>query len=385
MEETQGTQTTLRDQIAAQVDALETVQDEPQAPAAAPGPSADEVVGGANPPAQSDGDDQKPGRTAGRLRDEQGRLLPGKAERPPEIPPQVAEAAKPGAGLPPPVVTPAAEPAVAHPSSWKKEMWGEWAKLPPTVQQYINQRESEYARGVSTYRQEYENAKPIVEAMHSFMPLLQQHNIEPGQWITNLGNAHRMLAMGSPQEKVGIFARLAREYGVPIEQMLVRGQDGEVYVNKQLEQYVPSQPQPQVDVNSIIETKLVEREAQQAARQFVEAKDATGNPVHPHFETVRETMSQLLAAGIAQDLESAYDAALRLPQHSHLYEQIQQQKAAQDEAKKQAGLAARAGLARQNAVSPRSATPASKGGGTTAKGIRGALEEAFDSHVPGRV
>jgi len=138
-------------------------------------------------------------------------------------------------------------------------------------------------------------------------------------------------------------------------------------------------------VASIVETKLIEREAQHAAESFVAAKDAAGNPAHPHFETVRDTMRQLLEAGIAQDLESAYDAALRLPQHSHLYEQQQQQLAAQAEAEKQKKLAEQANLARRNAVSPKSATPASKGSGAPAKGIRAALEEAFEAHVPGRV
>src|SRR5262249_38708846 len=33
---------------------------------------------------------------------------------------------------------------------------------------------------------------------------------------------------------------------------------------------------------------------------------------HPHFESVRYTMGQLLSAGVAHDLESAYDKALAL-------------------------------------------------------------------------
>jgi len=371
-------QTTLRDQIAEQFDALESAPDAPS-PEAPLGAIKDGSL--EKESASQDGAIDKPsGRTAGRARDEHGRLLPGKPERPAEIPSQVPGAATPGAAAP--VLQPATEP-VPRPTSWKKDMWEHWDKLPPDVAKYINQRESEFAKGVSTYRQEYENARPVMEAIAPHMPLLQQHGIDPGQQVARYMQVHRVLAMGSPQEKLGLFAQMAKDYSIPLEQMFVRAPDGQVYINNQLS-YTPPAPQAP-DMDRLIETKLIEKEAQQAARQFTEAKDGTGNPAHPHFEAVRETMSQLLAAGIAQDLQSAYDAALRLPQHSQLFEQLQQQKQADAEAEKQKKLIEQAALARRNAISPKSATPAAKGGTPAAKGIRGALEEAFDAHIPGRV
>lgn len=367
----ENTQTTLHDQIASQFDALEEAQTKETPPASTEVVSPSKDVTTTETAGTLDGD--KPGRTAGRARDDQGRLLPGKAE----IPPQVAEAAKPG------VVSATSLPATEpRPSSWKKEMWGEFDKIPPNVQQYINQRESEFARGVSTYKQEWETARPVMEALTPHLPLLQQHGIDPGQQVARYMQVHKTLALGSPQDKLGLFAQMAKDYQVPLEQLFVRGQDGQIYLNNQLP--TPQVQQPQQDVAKIVETKLIEREAQQAAKTFTEAKDAAGNPVHPHFETVRDTMRQLLEAGIAQDLDSAYDAALRLPAHFHLYEQQQQQLTAKDEAEKQKKLAEQAGLARRNAVSPRSATPVGKTT-ETAKGIRGALEEAFDAHMPGRV
>ena len=260
-------------------------------------------------------------------------------------------------------------------------MWPQWDSLPRDVQAYVNQRESEFAKGVSTYRQEYENTRPVMEAIAPHLPLLQQHGIDPGQQVARYMQVHKVLAMGAPQEKLGLFAQLAKDYSVPLHELFEQGQDGKVYIRNL--QYTAPAPQAP-DVERIIESKLIEKEAQQAARMFTEAKDASGNPLHPHFETVRPAMSQLLAAGLAQDLESAYDAALRLPQHSQLFEQLQQQKQAQDEAEKQKKLAEQAGLARRNAVSVKSATPATKGA-SPAKGLRGALEEAFDAHIPGRV
>lgn len=357
-------QTTLRDTIAEQMDALEEIPAAPAAPAPVETPPTDV--------------EDKPGRTAGRARDEQGRLLPGKAEIPAQTPPAATPGAVPNAAL-----TPAPEPEkVVRPSSWKKDMWEHWDKLPPDVAKYINQRESEFAKGVSTYRQEYENARPIMEALAPHMPLLQQHGIDPGQQVARYMHVHKTLALGSPQDKLGLFAQMAKDYQVPLEQLFVRGNDGQVYLNSQLPSYTP--PAQQQDVGKLIEEKLIEKEAQQAARSFTEAKDAAGNTAHPHFDTVRETMSQLLAAGIAQDLQSAYDAALRLPQHQALFDQLQQQKTAADEAEKQKKLVEAANLARRNAVSIRSATPASKVT-PTANSLRGVVEAAFDEHVPGRV
>ena len=90
-------------------------------------------------------------------------------------------------------------------------------------------------------------------------------------------------------------------------------------------------------------------------------------------------MALLLDAGKAQDLPSAYEMAFRL--HDDLWKQ---QQAAQIATATQAATQRKAvTVARSNAVSPRSATPASTGGNGK-KGLRSTLEEAFEAHE-GRV
>ena len=93
-------------------------------------------------------------------------------------------------------------PKSTRPSTWKKDYWEKFDTLDPDLQGYINQRESEYKTGVSTYRAEAEKAKQLNEAIAPFIPQLQQNNIEPTQWIRNLGNAHQTLALGSPAQKM---------------------------------------------------------------------------------------------------------------------------------------------------------------------------------------
>src|SRR3990167_735844 len=107
-----------------------------------------------------------------------------------------------------PAGTPAAAPAAApapvipkipRPDSWKKEREADWNTLTPSQQAYIKEREDQYFKGVSTYKQEWEGAKPLLDAIAPFLPTLQQHGIKPDAWITNLGRAHHALATGDGQ------------------------------------------------------------------------------------------------------------------------------------------------------------------------------------------
>lgn len=315
--------------------------------------------------------EQKAGRTAGRARDEQGRLLPGAAVKPVEVAP-----------VEPP------KPPLARPSSWKKDYEPHWNKLvngePLTpvearaLAEYNLQRESEAAKGVSTYKSEWDNAKPLMDAIAPFLPELQQHNIPPAQWISNLGNAHRQLSLGDAQTKLQMFSKLAQDYGVPL-QALYDPQFAQQFVQQNLH----AQPvQPQVDPRQAVREEMEAYFTKQKVTEFAQSKDTSGNPLYPHYEAVRNDMALLLEAGKAQDLSSAYKMALRLS--DDLWQSDQDAKAKSDESARLEAQRKAVQTARSNAVSPRSATPAGTGA-TSKKGLRGTLEDAFDEVVQGRV
>ena len=321
-----------------------------------------------------------------RLRDEKGRFVEGKSPAP---------AAKPAAAVvSPPVqaqVEPPPVPRPNRPSSWKKDYWEQWDKLDPKVAEYILQREGEYAKGVSTYKGEYDRAKPIMEALAPHMPDFERMGINPAQQMARYAEIHKTLAMGNPQQRLGLFAQLVRDYQIPVEQMLIQGADGKIYVNQQLMQQAAATPAPQQtaptqNIDQVVEAKLAQREAVRETQSFREAKDTTtGTLLHPHFEEVRETMAQLLDAKLVDDIPKAYEAALKLPQHANLYEQEQQQRTARAETERLQKSKEAAERAKHNAVSTKSATPA---GATTAgatKGVRAAVESAVEQHMTGRV
>lgn len=300
-----------------------------------------------------------------RLRDEKGRFT--KAEET-----EAVEA---------PVEAPVEVKKINRPSTWKKDYWEAYDKLAqenPQLAEYINQRESEYAKGVSTYKNEAERAKDIWDALAPFMPELQAHNIKPSHWIQNLGTAHQRLAKGNPQEKLMMFQRLAQDYGVPLQALTGESQQLDPimqFVNPLYEQV--NQLKGQLNSWQTMQQQAEQTRIQQEISSFAKDKE--------HFEQVRDTMAGLLQSGLAQDLNSAYQAAIRMPQHDDIFQQMQQQqfaeKARQDaEAKQKAVLGAK-----NKTVSMRSNSPTGKANKSTGSGLREALEEAFESQSSGRV
>jgi len=278
-----------------------------------------------------------------------------------------------------PAAVPAVVPAVAkapRPDSWKKEREADWDALNPSQQAYIKEREDQYFKGVSTYKQEWEGAKPLLDAIAPFLPTLQQHGIKPDAWITNLGRAHHALATGDGQTKLQMFAKLAQDYGVPL-QALYDQQAAQTFVQQTVQRPQQAQAQPQ-DMNSAIQKALDERDAQQKFAEFsrdIETK-------YPHYETVKPDMALLLEAGKARDYPSAYSMALRL--HDDLFAAEQDAKTKAAESARQAAARTAVATAKGNAVSVKSATPASAGAKTPST-RREALESAYDQHASGRL
>ena len=339
-------------------------------------------------PKESKVSEAKPDALDDRPRGPDGKFIP-KEEAKPVDTKAIPSAAKVHPAKPPvaaPVVSPVeARPRPQRPSSWKKEYWEHWDKLDPSLAEYLHTRESQFASGVSAYKAEVEAAKPVMEAMNQFLPELKQHNIEPGRWINELGNVHRMLAMGTPQQKMQTLAHVAQAYGVPLQAFSDQQAQQQYLAQGQFRApYQPPQPQAQQPLTREEAMKLWQEQFLQTSTQKEIESFAADTAKHKHYDEVRNTMSGLLQANLADDLESAYQAALLMPKHSHLREADQQQeRQAQEEARKRQEQE-RVMKARAKAVSPASATP-SGSADEKPKGLRAALESSFEQHASGRV
>ena len=361
-------QTTLRDTVASLVDKVEA--GEPLAPVPdAPPVKTDAAV----EPVETE--EQKAGRTANRLRDDKGRLMPGKAEPKPGA---LAEAPKPET---------AAVPAVPRPSSWKKDYEGDWAKLPPNIQKYLTEREGQFASGVSTYKSEADKAKTIIEALSPYQPFLQQNNIKPDEFVRGLAETDRVLRFGTKEDKLRAFSQFAKDYQIPLHEMLVQGEDGKIYFNQEYAKPAPQQAPAGVsphDIERHVESAMHKAAWLQSVKNFREAKDASGNPLHPHVAEVETTMAGLLRSGVVNDLDTAYQVSLSMPQHSALKEAEQKHKLEAEAQEKSKALVDAAKNAKANAVSTKSATPAVKTTGAKS-GIRASIEDAVNRAEGGRV
>ena len=252
--------------------------------------------------------------------------------------------------------------AKPRPSSWKKDYEEHWGKLDPTLQDYIQQREADYAKGVSTYKNQWDSAQPLIRAIEPFAPILQQHNIDPAQWISNLGRAHSVLALGSSEQKQQMFAQLANDYGVSLNEV------GGGYADPQFSLIAQELNQIKNQWNQF---QTQQERTEQASLQNEIQSFSTDKP---YFDEVRETMAGLLQAGMANDLQSAYDKAIRL--NDNIAQKVQAEQAHKSEADRQAKLAS----AKAKALSPKSSSPtASTSTGGKGASIRDELLKQFES------
>lgn len=366
-------QDTLRDTIESAFDEHVTETGETRVehaqPASQPASSAAEVVGDA---AASSGEDRPRGADGKFLKKE-------------EAAPQAASAqAAPAAAIPPAEVA----HGLSRPSSWKKDFEERWGKLDKETAQYILQREGEYAKGVSTYKQEWDRAKPLLDAVTPHLSMFQQHGIDPAQQVSKYIEIHRGLAMGTSEQKLGVLMRIAQDYQIPLQSLFQQGQDGKVYFNPQVQPWQPPAQQAQqqqrqpADIDSVVEAKLAQRDAAQALQRF----EQEAPQKFKHYDQVKETMARLLEAGFAQDYPDAYNRALRMPEHTSLFEADDKQRRATEEAERSRKAAETVAHARRQAVSIKSATPAAKGAQASGKkGLRAQIEDAFDEHTADRV
>ena len=305
---------------------------------------------------------------SGRARDEKGRFA--SAEKTPDPAPTPQPTQAPVEAAPKPSLT-----------TWKKDYLPLHEKLaqglPLTPEEakklaeYNIQRESEYSTGISMHKDRATRLEAVEKAIAPFMPILQQHNLSPDVWIQNLGRAHHTLAMGSPEQKLQAFAKLAQDYQIPLAGLAPQGEPGNAYLQLQ-DRYAALENR----LNGILEWQ-----------QTVQAKEVTSvlqkfedKEKYPFFEKVRNSMAQLLESGEARDPDEAYVKA-----SEWIVSLLNEAKASQPQGIQQVPPQQVAAQARAKAVSPRSSTPSGQVSNKPPATDRRALLEAALDGVAGRV
>ena len=214
--------------------------------------------------------------------------------------------------------------------------------------EYANQRESEYKKGVSTYKAEADRAKSYENAIAPYAQDLQRRGIQPTQYIENLVRAEQILSNAGYDQKVQVFQKLASDYGIQLNG------------NGQVTQLDPYTQQLMNQLNMVNQevSSIKGRFAQEENQRLMGEIERVRSNVEqfPHFDVVREEMAQLLELGKAQDLETAYKKAVRM--NDDVWE-IEQDRLLKD-AKQSSIKAQQVAKAKAAAVSPKSTTPSGK-------------------------
>ena len=265
-----------------------------------------------------------------------------------------------------PNLEPPAEPPVWErpPASWKKDYHEAWTTADPKLKEYAWKREEEMRAGVQPLLSKAQYADQMQQAIEPYMNNIRGLGIEAPQAVKALMEADNVLRHGSPQQKQAYFAQLAQQYGINMGDVQVQPTDPNFYaIQNELAQVR----------GEVLNWKQQQENAQnQALLQEIDQFQAKAE----YFEEARPTMIQLLNSGVAQDLDDAYQKAIRLDNDLFTKHQQASQGAA-DAAKREASNRA-AKAARAAAVSVKSSTPGAATS-TKAQDRRSLLMEQFDN------
>ncbi len=254
------------------------------------------------------------------------------------------------------------EPWRAPPKSWRKELHEKYqkiAELDPEAAKYLHEREQQFTKGVTDYKTRAEQieaeVRPLKEVQAEFGERLQQLG-GASQAFRQFLELDRMLLTGSPQQKAAIIASMAQSVGVPL--------DGTVQI--------PLQDQTIYPLQQRLQTLEQQLEAQQiGAAQARVDQFASSQPYWD--EQIEADMALLIQTGrvLGNDLQSAYDMAVRLNQEA--FERVNAERNQRSQAQQAAARA------RAAAVSPRSATPTASVSVADAGNLRQMLEAQFNA------
>lgn len=236
--------------------------------------------------------EEKPNEGVVRVRDDSGKFAKKpEEENPEEKPEEKAEEHE----------EPKPEEVKRNPyASWKKEAQAELSKLPETVQQMIQERETQFHKGIQQYKEDATYGKQLKGALSQFEPYLTELGVTASQALPSLLNAERTLRKGNAQEKTQMIMQLMHDYGVDANSL------AQTHFNPVEYQLRQQLAQLQGQVASISQSRQMAEEANlgQTIEQFAQA--------HEYFYELNNDMADLFDRGVVSNMEEAYTLALRM-------------------------------------------------------------------------
>ena len=284
--ETQSSERSIRDELLAAREEVESRNQAEEAPAAEAPVEAEESGNG-------------------RARDERGRFAPVVAEGEPVQP----EADQPAASATEQPVVPVAAPEAAAPSviaappAWSNAAKAKWNELPTEIRAEIAKREADVHKGFTKMDEERAFGRELQKVVGPYEPLIRSEGGTPAAAVQDLLNTAYILRTADPQTKARLVAETCQRFGVDLSLL---GQAQQQPSDPQ----VASLQQELAQLHGFMQQQQQSEQArvQQEALQTVEAFKT--NPEHPYFDAVQGRMAELLTSGAAKDLSQAYETAV---------------------------------------------------------------------------
>jgi len=237
----------------------------------------------------------------------------------------------------------AEKPRAEMPKSLRLELKEHWEKAPAELQQAFAQRDADYEKGITSYKQRDAEARAITEQFAPYEWILRNEGSTPAQAIGPLLQTAALLRTGTPQQKSQAVAQMIQQFQIPLEQ--VAAYFGGEAPPQQDSHYNQLAQQVQ-QLTAHITQSQYESQKQNENRALSVIQQFAGDPANAHFEAVQDRMLSLLQApqvlgdishmSEREKLQVAYDTAVRLdPQLAQsLFAQQQQSYAAQNQVQK---------------------------------------------------
>jgi hypothetical protein len=235
------------------------------------------------------------------------------------------------------------KPRVDMPKSLRLELKDHWEKAPQELQQAFAQRDADYEKGISQYKQRDAEVRAITEQFAPYEWILRNEGSTPAQAIGPLLQTAALLRTGTPQQKSQAVAQMIQQFQIPLDQ--VAAYFGGEAPPQQDSHYNQLAQQVQQLTQHITQSQY-EAQKQNENRALSVIQQFASDPANAHFEAVQDRMLSLLQApqvlgdvsnmSEREKLQLAYDTAVRLdPQLAQsLYAQQQQNYAAQNQVQK---------------------------------------------------
>ena len=270
------------------------------------------------------------------------------------------------------------KPRAEMPKSLRLELKEHWEKAPPELQQAFAQRDADYEKGITSYKQRDAEARAITEQFAPYEWILRNEGSTPAQAIGPLLQTAALLRTGTPQQKSQAVAQMIQQFLIQLDQ--VAAYFGGEAPPQQDSHYNQLAQQVQQLTQHITQSQY-EAQKQNENRALSVIQQFASDPANTHFEAVQDRMLSLLQApqvlgdishmSEREKLQVAYETAVRLdPQLAQsLFAQQQQSYAAQNQVQK----------ARQAAVQVRGAPGASVSGPVSQSDRRAVIANALRS------